>query len=304
MGTGDIAWSDLELFLAIDQSGSLSGAGRRLGVEQSTVSRRLSELERRIGRALFVRSREGVIPTPLGVSWRGPARVAEEGVLQARRATAERAGDIVSGEVRVASLLIVADLFLTPVLPALFERYPDLRVCVEASSHVADLNRLEADIAIRLFRPKTGDLIARSFLSSRLVALAAPSLIEKHKGRPINTWPWITWSSRRLMHPQEGAWLDSEGIVPRATFLSPTTIISAARAGVGVALLGEGLSLMFPNALEQVAIPTLPPLAVTFWLVVHRKMRHVPRIDAVWRWLIETAEQLQAEGIRLKELQA
>lgn len=288
MNTDHITWSDLELFLAIDRGGSLSGAGRLLKVKQSTISRRLTELEQRLGEPLFVRSQRGVLPTPLGVSWRVGAERAEQGVLEARRATMERM-DGIRGRVRIASLLSVADLFLAPALPALLEKHPGLQIDLQASSAVSDLSRLEADIAVRLFRPQTGDLIAKAVASGELVAHGTHTIARRVQGQPVAKWPWLGWSSPKYMHPVEASWMKAQGITPHVTFLSPTTQLSAALSGVGVALLGKGIHYFHPT-LEPIPVPSMPKIVYTWWLVVHRELRHVPRIDAVWRWLLETLQ--------------
>lgn len=295
-----MTWSDLELFLAVDRGGSLSEAGRALGVKQSTVSRRLTDLEDRLGSALFVRGHEGVLATPLGASWREPALRAEQGVLDAYRATAQRL-DGVTGEVRIATLLSIADLLLAPELPALLEDHPGLRVSMVATGEVADLGRLEADIAVRLFRPTAGDLVARPLWTSTLVALATHDVKMRTRGRPLADWPWLGWTSPRLMPPGQAAWEEAQGIVPCATFLSPTTILSAARAGAGVALLSSELAHFFPE-LERLPIAGLPPIEVTFWLVAHRELRHTPRVAAVWAWLVAIGEQTKARSARFSAL--
>ena len=292
----DMTWSDLELFLAVDRGGSLSEAARALGVKQSTVSRRLTDLEARLGSPLFVRGHEGVLATPLGASWREPALRAEQGVLDAYRAMAKTL-DGVTGEVRIATLLSIADLVLAPELPALLENHPGLRVCILATGEVADLGRLEADLAVRLFRPVTGDLVARPLWTSTIAALATHDVKMRVRGRPLADWPWLGWSSPRHVPPGQAAWEEAHGIVPRATFLSPTTILSAARAGAGVALLSSDFADLFPE-LERLPIAGLPAIEVTFWLVAHQELRHTPRVAAVWDWLVAIGDRTKARSAR------
>jgi len=281
----NIQWRDLELFLAIDRAGSLSGAARAIGIEQSTVSRRLTELETRIGQALFVRRRDGVTATALGHSWRDPAIRSEAGVIDVQRITTGHVHDI-RGEVRLASLLTISDYFLAPRLPALLDAYPGLRLSILSSPAITDLTRLEADLALRLVRPRTGDLVARTVGTSHLSAFATASLATQLADRPIREWPWIGWASPSLSPPPLTAWFQAQGIVPRITILSPTTLLAATLAGAGVGVIGETLAALTPD-LVKVPVPSLPPIEAPFWLVTHRELRHVPRIAVVWDWLIE-----------------
>ncbi len=287
-----ITASDLELFQAIDRGGSLSGAGRTLGIEQSTVSRRLTALEQRIGGALFVRSREGVIPTALGLSWRKGADLAEQGVLLARRSTYEQIGGV-SGKVRIATLLSIGDLMIAPNLPKLLARHPHLQVSILASGAVADLGRLEADLALRLFRPQTGDFIVRLLMKTTLHTFATAGLQDQIRHLPLRDWPWLGWAHPRLAPPEETAWFAQEGIVPQVTCLSPTTALQLLRAGVGVGFLGTEVGQMFPE-LVPIYVPSMPTIEIKFWLVVHRELRNVPRIAAVWDWLVEIASSIES----------
>src|SRR5688572_15359057 len=121
----DLAWDDVRLFLAIADHGSLTEAARHLKVGQPTVSRRLGELEERLGHALFQRSVEGATLTAAGERWLTPARHMAEWAGELLR-TAERADAALSGVVRVSAPPGVAYDFLAPFARALRERHPQL----------------------------------------------------------------------------------------------------------------------------------------------------------------------------------
>lgn len=272
---------DLALFLAIDRAGSLTAAAADLGLNQSTVSRRLSELEARLGSVLFVRTRDGALPTDLGLSWRGPARALEQAVAEAGRALADRTTGV-SGTVRLATPVVLADQVLIPALPTLLDRHPRLQVQVLATPDVADLARLEADIAVRFVRPTTGDLVARRLLTLSLAAWARPDL---SLGDEPRSWPWVGWADAR-MSLGETAWFEAQGIEPRVQVLAPTSLLAALRAGLGVGLLPRALAGRMPDLRE---VPMAgPPGEIVMWAVSHRAVRALPRVDAAWSWLGET----------------
>jgi DNA-binding transcriptional LysR family regulator len=277
----DLGPNDLALVLAIERSGTLTGAGRALGVDQSTVSRRLTELEARLGHALFVRTREGAVPTELGRAWHGAALEVERAVASARQAVAART-EGVSGEVRLATPTVLADHFLLPALPRLLDRHPGLRPQVLSTPDVADLSRLEADVAVRFVRPDAGDLVARRLRTLRYGAFAHRDLALR--GEPRG-WPWIGWTDPRMslgMHE----WYASQGITPRLAVLAPTSLLAAVRAGLGAALLPRPVAWL-DEALEELPV-AVPDRSLPLWAVAHRAVRELPRVQVVWDWLAET----------------
>lgn len=283
-------WADLELFWAVARGGSLSAAGRALGVEQSTVSRRLAALEERLGARLFVRTREGVVLTALGERWLEPAEAAERGVMEARAATRLHAADQVAGHVRIATLLSVADGVLARALPELLARHPKLSVSLLASPKVMDLTRLEAELAIRLMRPTAGDLVSRVLLRDRMCPWATRAVRDALEGEPPQRWPWIGWAEARLGHPGVQAWMAQHGVSPRVRCLSPTTMIAAAQAGAGVAMLGRQFGVRF-EGLVPLRCEALEGWEVVLWLVAHQDVRRTPAVAAVWDWLLEGAQE-------------
>ena len=153
-------WDDLRIFLAAFREGSCAAAGARLGVNQSTISRRISALERELGVRLFDRTPEGLVPTA----------AAEEIVPRAELfevTAAELIGAIEGldtrpgGVVRVASPVLIASELLAPALPAFLDEQPGLRLELIVGDAIVDLSRREADLALRFVRPDRGDLLVR-----------------------------------------------------------------------------------------------------------------------------------------------
>jgi len=199
------------------------------------------------------------------------------------------------GEVRLSAPPGLADHFVAPLLPALHARHPQLRIDLDASVTYSDLTRREADLALRTTRPERGELIARRLLDSPDVPLASPATVER-LGR-LRAWgdtPWVNWGPA-LAHLPSAQWLSAH--VPDAAVVlrsnSMGALIEAIRAGLGVALFPEAYARRSGLARVRVAPKLLAASAPfpdnTLWLVGHRALRQVPRIDAVWRFLIEHA---------------
>lgn len=279
-----ITWSDLELVLAIHQAGTLSGAGEKLNVRQSTITRRLQELEERLGTALFVRTREGVIATSFGDSWLAPAQQAEWGVIEARRLMAKHQQGI-HGRVRVATLHTIADYVLVPHLKGLLAQHPGLELSVEPSPMVVDMARLEADIAIRLVRPTSGDLVVRSLASRTERPYASHELKSRLARLPARQWPWISWAQPHYEPPPMRAFFNEMGIHPSLLFSSATTMIEATRHGLGVMFISDGLAQTLPE-LAPMPVDERWCYPVSLWLLGHQHTRHMPHIAAVWDWLL------------------
>lgn len=291
-------WDDVRIFLAIYRHGSLGQAAQRLGIDTSTVSRRLSALEQALGRPLFERTRDGLLPKQLSELVL-PAAEAMEAALARLTRDASSVETAVTGVVRLSMPPGLADSYIGPVLPRLYARYPELRLEIDASSRVLDLTRGEADVALRTIRPEGGQLVTQKLLTSAWTVAAAKEFAARlGVVRDWNELPFITWD-RDLAHIAGSRWLVRHA--PRATIVLRTshyaTQLSAARAGVGV-LLAPEIDLE-PHGLVRVrsaralakSIEALP--SDDLWLVGRHAQRDVPRVAAVWEFLREEVEQVR-----------
>jgi DNA-binding transcriptional LysR family regulator len=158
--TSDIGWELYRSFLAVLKEGSLSGAARALGVAQPTVGRHVAALEKSLRLALFTRSQTGLIPTDAALSLRGFAESMQSTAAALERAAASQ-GAGVRGTVRVTASDVIGVEVLPPIVAALRGSHPDLTVELVLSNRVQDLLRREADIAVRMLRPRQELLVAR-----------------------------------------------------------------------------------------------------------------------------------------------
>ncbi|MEO0604294.1 MAG: LysR family transcriptional regulator [Myxococcota bacterium] len=150
------AWDDLTVFLAVIRGGSASRAASALGVGVSTVTRRLDRLEASVRRPLFVRTPDGVRPTDAGLALLPHAEHAERAVLEGLAAVSS-IDERPAGRVVVALPTDMVQLIVLPVLSEFTDRFPNLELQFDQGTGLADLTRLEADIAVRVVAPGEGE---------------------------------------------------------------------------------------------------------------------------------------------------
>lgn len=278
-------WDDLRVFLAIHREGNLSRAARRLGVNQSTTSRRLSAFEADLGVLLFDRTPDGLVPTAAAEDLLPAAERAERAANDVARVVAGHDARP-EGVVKVAMPDGMAAAVFVPALPQLVARYPGIRVDVLTGSQLVDLSRREADLAIRFMRPTRGDLVSRKIATLGHEIVASPAYADAHAGASLRDLDWITWDEG-LAHIPEMLWFARHvGVEPRLRTNSPTALLAAVRAGLGVTVFATGGSAIGQGLTPIEASVPMPP-ATEVWLVGHRALRDVPRIRAVWEFIVE-----------------
>lgn len=289
-----LRWDDVELFLSLCRSRTVGEAGAFLGIDASTVSRRLVLLEEAVGASLFDRGRDGISATKSAEDL-FPVAEEMESVMNRFASAADGLEREVSGTVRITCPPDVAAVVVAPLVKDLRARHPSLRLELEAGEAVLDLSRREADLALRTVRPKSGDLVVTKLASVRWVAAGTKELCRELG--VVRRWadvPWIGWGAR---YAELGAsrWLalHVDDAVPVLRSDSLAVQLAVASRGAGIALVPEpsvahyGLvPLRFSRKLSEDA-KAWP--ADELFLVTHRALRDVPRVRAVWDVLVERA---------------
>lgn len=293
----DLRWDDVRLFLAAMRERTLAGAGSRLGVDASTVSRRLAAFEAAVGTSLFDRTREGLAPTAAAEQLLVSAEDMEAAAFRFSR-SAETREDTPEGLVRITSFAGPAEAFVVPLLPEMAARHPGLRFNVDINPEIADLNRREADLALRLVKPTSGELVVTKLMTLHAAVLASRAVAAACGApRDLAELRWIGWQVEYGGN-NFAAWLakHAAGVEPVLRTPSLEVQLAAVEAGLGAAVLPR-----FYRALRGlVEVPLTGPLAaaaedlprVPVWLVGHRALRGVPRIAVVWNYLVEAAKGL------------
>jgi len=280
--TAPLDWEDIRYFLALAQHGSLSATARKLGVNHATVARRVAGFEAAMGRALFDRRADGYTLSLAGRAVLDEALAMDKAAL----AVSHRldGGTEPSGMVRLTTIRSLADHFLIDRLHDLHKRYPalDLEMIVEA--RIISLARREADLALRLGRPKDSELIARRMGTIHFAFYA--SLAYRRKLSSGVTALLVGYDEDSDFVP-EAAWLNRRFSDRRFAFRANThpSQAAAARAGFGVALLPRFLAAPDPGLVE-VALGELPP-ARDIWLLMRPDLARIPRVRIVVDYLAD-----------------
>lgn len=290
-------WSALKAFLAAAEGGSFSAAAKTLRLSQPTVSRQVAELERGLNARLFVRQARGLVLTPSGEGILELARRMEEtAVAVERRLSGEEAA--AGGLVRVSVTEGLASHWLIDKLVPFRLAHPALALDIRVDNTAVDLARREADIAIRLFRPKQADLVAKRVGSLGLGLYAAASYLAR-KGEPralaeLAGHDLVGFGEVPYLPPQ-GAWMMQAAGGRALAFRSNslTAQYQAVRAGWGIGVVPHFVMASEPAVRRVLAAAKTPVLEL--WLVVHGDLRRSPRIRLVFDELAALFARHRAE---------
>ncbi|SKA36650.1 transcriptional regulator, LysR family [Enhydrobacter aerosaccus] len=178
------SWDLYRTFRAVLQEGSLSGAARTLGLTQPTVGRHVEALERRLGVALFTRSRHGLAPTDAALALRPHLDMLETTAASLLR-TASSRGSAMRGTVRVTASEVIGVEVLPPIFATLRRQHPEISVELVLSNEVTDLLRRDADIAVRMIRPRQEALLVQRVGTVKVGLHAHRLYLERH-GMPAS----------------------------------------------------------------------------------------------------------------------
>ena len=231
---------DVEVFSAIAESGSLSAAARRLGLAPMTVSRRLASLEAELGVRLFHRTTRSVSLTAEGETFLPFATKLLEASEGARVSLKSNAG-AASGVLKVTAPTVFGQAVIMPLIPALLEEHPALRVDLTLSDSIVDIVGLGIDVAVRISTLRDSTLIARPLAPNPRVLCASPMYLERH-GIPATMDALL--SHRRIALHGMPFWpfmRDGETVSMRVegafSANSVEAVRTASRQGLGVAML-------------------------------------------------------------------
>lgn len=277
----ELNWNDLRFVLAVSRAESYASAARRLGVNESTVARRIAGAEQRLGVRLFERNLGVIHPTQAGAT---VVTAAERIELEVQSLETAVAGidRLAAGSVRVTSVPIIVNHLLVPALPSLLREQPQLQIELVAEPRDLSLTKREADVALRLARPsKEVRAVARRIgqLDYAVYGPADPS---------PESLPWITYEDNMADLPQ-ALWIAEQtgsppGAPARLAVNDAEAILQGVKAGLGKSLLPVVIAEREPNLVhiggDAVA------LSRELWLMVHPELRKLTRIRVVMDWLV------------------
>jgi len=281
-------WDDLKFILHISRCGQLSAAARQLNVNQTTVSRRLLNFENQLGQPVFTRLNGHFQPTTFGQQLIAIAVDLDKHLYSLDRFS-HSIRFVVSGTVRITTVTGLANTFIIPALAKLYSAYPHLRIEITSGNSSLNLTHREADIAIRMARPTTGN-----FLMRKLCDVGYGIFSNTAARKPLNNadQQWVCLDDH-LSHIPEMQWLQSNHPKRNVVLKVDDTdaLISAVKAGVGIAILPY---FMAAKELDLYCLSTAVPLLQReFWLLVHNDVQSTERFKVTSDWLFTTF-QLQA----------
>jgi len=275
-------WDDLRFVVAVAREGSLLRAAKTLGVEHTTVGRRVDAAERALGAKLFARSTTGLVLTPEGEQLLAPLQRVEDAVSALeRRASAERSELV--GTVKVTAPESFGIAWLAPRLASFTRQHPGLRIDLDPSGAVLDLGRGQAEIAVRFFRSPDKSLVVRRVAEIGHGLYAARSYLARYPLSDASELALRALLSGPADDP-DARWFAklAGGTAPIFTCALALALVTAAKAGAGIALLPRYLGDAEPE-LEYLPMPDEPRDAI--WLTVHRDLKSTPRVRAVLDFL-------------------
>jgi len=287
--TSDIGWELYRSFLSVLKEGSLSGAARSLGVAQPTVGRHVAALEKSLRLALFTRSQTGLIPTDAALSLRSFAESMQSTAAALERAAASQ-GDGVRGTVRVTASDIIGVEVLPPIVAALRGSHPDLAVELVLSDRVQDLLRREADIAVRMVRPRQELLVARRIGQIEVGLHAHQRYLARH-GTPRSL---ADLAKHSLIGYDEATAFIRSASKAFATWRREAFAIRTDSDLAQLALIRSGAGIgacQAPIARRDDALVRILPkqfsLSLETWVTMHEDLRASPRCRVTFDALVE-----------------
>jgi DNA-binding transcriptional LysR family regulator len=269
-------WSDLRIFLAIAQEGSLGGAARALGQTQPTMGRRLKALEQQVGHVLFQRTQHGFVPTDEGQALLVHAERME---VEAFAAIRELSGaeTQLSGLLRVSCSDWFGSLLLAPVIAEFTARHPGITIELLTDPRLYSLPHREADCVMRILPFEDPDVVSRRLLRTRYALYGRSGLGKVAPGdgsgcrlllmdTAFGNMPDVGWVTRLLPNAVVAARSNSRETQARLCAL-----------GAGLAVLPCPLGDATPG-IEPIDLGESPPTRDT-WLGYHRDMRRQPRLS-------------------------
>lgn len=282
-------WTRARAFLATAELGSLSAAARALRLTQPTLGRQVDALEEELGVALFERFGRGVQLTPAGEALLPFARAMGTAAAELSMAAFGQSG-AVEGTVTVSTSDATAGFQLPRILKQFHDAHPQISLNILAENTASDLMRREADIAIRSFRPKEPDLVAKKLRDAEAGLYASHSYLSEHG--QITTIDDINRATIISPGPTDQlvAMLNSAGLA-----LTPANCPLQCNSFPAMwAMVREGLGLGFIDTRigdddpDVVRIcPDFMPFGFQVWLVAHREVHRNARLRIVFDFLAE-----------------
>lgn len=276
--------ADLSVILALARAGTLAGAASRLEIDASTIFRTIQRIEKGLGQRLFERSRRGYLPSELAQQL---VQYAEhiETQLEAAHSIAQLAPGEVTGTVRITSTDTIMHGLIMPSLKLLREQHQQLSFDLHSGNELANLNRRDADIAVRATKKPPQHLVGKHIGTIRVALYGSKKSGPKIFNEKIAaTYPWAAPDEELPDHPSV-VWRKNHfpKIIPTYRTGSILTVAELISQGAAIGLLPLFLAKNRTD-LRQLS-DTLDECQTDLWLLTHRESKHLLRVATVYSFL-------------------
>lgn len=293
-------WDDLQIFLAVARSESLSAAGKRLKIDPATVGRRIARLEQAVEARLFQRSPQGYHLTEEGARLMPHAERAEAALDGASEALTGPEGQSgLSGQIRIGAPDGCANYLLPQVLARICDANPALEVQVVALPRVFNLSKREADMAIAVSRPEAGRLNVQKLTDYRLHLAASRDYLAAHppiaSREDLKAHRFVGYIPD-MIFDKELDYLAELGITaPPLASNSVSVQLNFLRHGAGIGIVHDFALPAAPGLIR--VIPDQVAMNRSFWLIRHADDTRVERLN---RFAATLTREVRAEMARLE----
>jgi DNA-binding transcriptional LysR family regulator len=287
-------WDEFRVVRAIAETQSLYGAAERLGLNHSTMFRRLTALETRLGFKLFERDRSGYRPTPAGEDMVALATLMGDTIAEFQRRVGSQDLQL-TGQVRLTTVESIGSLVMPKILADFRALYPGLQIELTISNTQVDLHEGDLDLALRVLRepPVSPNLTFKRVTGAAWAVYAASSLIAPGEEARLATAPWVTLAPN-FGPPQLHRWIARHVESSRHVAKVGSLLILAelAARGIGVALLPCIVGGSKPELRKVSDAGT--DAAGEIWLAAAPQALHKARVRALWDFLAAEIERRRA----------
>ena len=290
-------WDYLRYIRALAIGGTLAKAGELLGVHQTTVLRRLDQMEESMGVQFFERSRDGLQLTPVGeTAFREAERLAIEMENLERKLVGQDSAPV--GKVRLAAEDAMMSALLSPILAELVREFPDIELETLTDNDVANLSHREADLTLRPENKPQATLEGERIASIESAVYGAARYCRRHRDMDVENRPegclWII-PDETFSHLATGRWYRKQlkNVTSFIRCNSLQSMHALAKAGAGLAVLpcylGEST-----RELRRLSDP-LEGESVDLWLHVNQDTQQMARVRIVMEYLVERLQSLESQ---------
>lgn len=288
----NLEWDDLRYVLAVATEGSLAGAARRLGVNHTTVLRRVGAFEERLGLRLFERLPTGYVLTAGGEELIAAAHRIDDEVVALERKLAGQ--DLrLSGSVRITTTDTLMDSILPEILVGFRAAHPGIALEVAVSNLMFNLTKRDADVAIRPALDPPEALVGRRIARIAFAIYGSADYLAAHTSASLADHRWIG-PDDHLSATSVAHWMRAE--LPGADIVLRTDSLiaarNAARAGLGLAALPCYLGDTTPGLVRR--HDPIAAMETALWVLTHEDLRHQARIRALTDFAVQAFGQKRA----------